>query len=99
MDLNKHISMAVKTGKVELGSAEAADAAKSGKARLIVVASNCPEPHKSNILYNARLSEIPVYMYSGTSADLGTACERPFLVAALTVKEAGDSEILKLAEK
>jgi len=99
VDLNKQIGMVVRTGKVELGSAGAADAAKSGKARLIVVASNCPEPHKSNILYNAKLSEVPVYMYSGTSADLGTACEKPFLVAALAVKEPGDSEILKLAEK
>jgi large subunit ribosomal protein L30e len=99
VDLNKQISMAVKTGKVELGCGEATDAARSAKARLIVLASNCPEPHKSNILYNAKLSEIPVYIYSGTSADLGTACERPFMAAALTVKEPGDSEILKLAEK
>jgi large subunit ribosomal protein L30e len=98
VDLNKQIGMAVKTGKVELGCKEAVDAAKTGKARLIVIASNCPEPNKSDILYNAKLSEIPVYVYSGTSMDLGTACEKPFLVAAVTVKEAGDSEILKLAE-
>lgn len=98
MDLSKQISMAVKTGKVELGCKEATDAARIGKARLIIIASNCPEPDKSNILYNAKMSEIPVYVYSGTSVDLGTACEKPFLVAALTVKEPGDSEILKLAE-
>jgi large subunit ribosomal protein L30e len=98
MDLNKQISMVVKTGKVELGCKDAVDAAKSAKARLIVIASNCPEPDKSNILYNAKLSEIPVYVYSGTSMDLGAACEKPFLVGALTVKEPGDSEILKLAE-
>ncbi len=98
MDLNKQISMVVKTGKVELGCKEAIDAAKAGKGRLIVIASNCPEPQKSDVLYNARLSEIPVYVYSGTSMDLGAACEKPFLVAALTVKEPGDSEILKLAE-
>jgi large subunit ribosomal protein L30e len=98
MDLNKQISMVVKTGRVELGCKEATDAAKSAKGRLIVIASNCPEPDKSNILYNAKLSEIPVYVYSGTSMDLGAACEKPFLVAALTVKEPGDSEILKLAE-
>lgn len=98
MDLNKQISMAVKTGKVELGCKEATDAAKTGKARLIIIASNCPEPDKSSILYNAKMSEIFVYVYSGTSVDLGTACEKPFLVAALTVKEPGDSEILKLAE-
>jgi large subunit ribosomal protein L30e len=98
MDLNKQISMVVKTGKAELGCKEATDAAKTGKARLIVIASNCPEPDRSSILYNAKLSEVPVYVYSGTSMDLGTACEKPFLVAALTVKEPGDSEILKLAE-
>ena len=98
MDLNKQISMVVKTGKVQLGCKAATDAAKTGKARLIVIASNCPEPHKADILYNAKLSEVPVYVYSGTSVDLGTACEKPFLVAAFTVKEPGDSEILKLAE-
>lgn len=98
MDLNKQISMAVKTGKVELGCKEATDAAKTGKARLIVISSNCPEPLRSNIVYNAKLSEVPVYVYSGTSMDLGVACEKPFLVTALTVKEPGDSEILKLAE-
>ena len=98
MDLNKQISMVVKTGKVELGCSKATDAAKAGKARLIVIASNCPEPQKSSILYNAKVSEVPVYVYSGTSMDLGAACEKPFLVAALTVKEPGDSEILKLAE-
>jgi len=98
MDLNKQISMVVKTGKVQLGCEEATEAAKTGKARLILIASNCPEPHKSGILYNAKLSEVPVHVYSGTSVDLGTACEKPFLVAALTVKDPGDSEILKLAE-
>jgi large subunit ribosomal protein L30e len=98
MDLNKQISMVVKTGKVELGCSKATDSAKTGKARLIVISSNCPEPHKSSILYNAKVSEVPVYVYSGTSMDLGAACEKPFLVAALTVKEPGDSEILKLAE-
>jgi large subunit ribosomal protein L30e len=98
MDLNKQISMVVKTGKVEIGCSKATDAAKAGKARLIVIASNCPEPEKSSILYNAKVSEVPVYVYSGTSMDLGAACEKPFLVAALTVKEPGDSEILKLAE-
>jgi large subunit ribosomal protein L30e len=98
-DVNKQISMVVKTGKVELGCKEATDAAMTGKARLIVLASNCPEPYKSEILYNAKLSEVPIHVYSGTSTDLGVACEKPFLVAAFAVREPGDSEILKLAEE
>ncbi len=88
--------MVVKTGKVDLGCKEAVSAAKSGKAKLIILASNCPEPYRSDILYNANLSEVPVFTFTGTSRDLASACEKPFVIAALTVREPGDSEILKL---
>lgn len=98
MDVKKQIGMAVRTGKVELGCEQALEAAKTGRAKLIVLASNCPQPHRSDILYNAKLSQVPVYVYSGTSIDLAAACEKPFVVAAFTVREPGDSEILKLAE-
>ena len=96
IDINKHLRMVVKTGKVNLGCKEAVFAAKSGKAKLIILASNCPEPYRSDILYNAKLSEVPVFTFTGTSHDLASACEKPFVIAALTVREPGDSEILKL---
>jgi len=98
IDVNKQIKIVVKTGKIDFGCEEAVDAVRTGRAKLIILASNCPENYRKEILSNARLSQISVYTYSGTSLDLATVCEKPFVVAAVTVKEPGDSEILKLAE-
>ncbi len=97
IDVNKQIRMAVKTGKVELGTKQTLEAARLARAKLIVLASNCPEPYRTDIEYNARISQVPIFVYSGTSLDLGSVCEKPHLVSAIAVREQGDSEILKLA--
>ena len=97
IDVNKQIQIVVKTGNVALGVKQALEAARFAKAKLIILASNCPEPDRANIIHYAQASSIPVHSYPGTSLDLGSACGKRFVVAALTVKEAGDSDILKLA--
>lgn len=99
VDVNKQIQIAVKTGKVELGVKEALDAARFAKAKLLIVSSNCPAPYKADIIQSAKQSSVPIFHYPGNSLDLGSACLKPFVVAALTIKEPGDSEILKLAER
>ena len=99
VDVNKQIQIAVKTGKVSFGVKEALDAARSAKARLFIMASNCPEPHRQDIVQYAKQSSVPIYTYPGSSVDLGAACLKRFVVAILTVKEPGDSEILKLAAR
>lgn len=98
VDVNKQIQIAVKSGKVTLGVKEALDAARFAKAKLLIVASNCPAQYKSDIIQYAKQSSVPVFIYAGDSLDLGSACLKPFVVAALTIKEPGDSEILKLTE-
>jgi len=90
--------MAVKTGKVEFGSKVALSSASLGRAKLLILASNCPVEFRENIVYDAEQSEIPVYIFQGSSLDLGALCEKPFPISALVVKEQGDSEVLKLAE-
>jgi large subunit ribosomal protein L30e len=99
VDLDKAISTAVKTGKVVLGAESAVKNAQTGKAKLIVVSANCPTKVRGDIEYYAELSGVKVMVYEGTSIDLGMVCKRPFTVSALTVKEAGDSDILKLIEQ
>jgi len=97
IDINKQIRMAVKTGKVDLGANQTLEAARLGRAKLIVLASNCPQAERTEIEYNSKLSQIPIFVYAGSSLDLGTVCERPHVVSAIAVKEQGDSEVLKLA--
>jgi large subunit ribosomal protein L30e len=98
VDVHKQIQIAVKTGQVSLGVREALDAARFAKAKLLIIASNCPAPYKADILQYARQSSVPIFNFPGSSVDLGSACLKPFVVSVLTIKEPGDSEILKLAE-
>ena len=92
--------MAVKTGKVGFGSKDALVASGFARAKMIILAKNIREAERDEILHNAGQSEIPVYIFPGSSLDLGAVCEKPFPVSAMVVREPGDSEVLKLvAEK
>jgi large subunit ribosomal protein L30e len=95
-DMNKMIAMAVKTGKVLYGAKSSLNSAKSGKVRLVIVSKNAPEGFKKDIKQNCSLSNIPITIYPGTSLDLGRICGKLFRISALTIRDPGDSDILKM---
>lgn len=99
IDVDKAIASAVKTGKVAFGATEAIRSARSGKAQLIIVASNIPLHIHEDLERYGKLSQIQVHQYYGNNVDLGRVCGRRFGVAALTIKELGDSDILKWPSK
>ncbi len=86
IDLVRALKVAVDTGEVRFGLRTVRQVAKAGKARLVVVASNCPEELTG---VGAKLLAFP-----GTNAELGAACGKPFSVSALAVVDPGDSNIL-----
>lgn len=98
IDIDKAIASAVKTGKVSFGTNAAVLNAKTGKAKMIILAANCPKKVKDEIEYNGKLSKVPVMIYRGDSMDLANVCGKMFIISALSVREAGDSEILKAVE-
>jgi len=98
IDVNKAIAVTVKTGKVLFGGNNTIKAARVGKAKLIIMATNCPQSIRDDIEYYCKLSNIPTIVYNGTSIDLGVACGKPFMISALTIRDPGDSDILKLSE-
>jgi large subunit ribosomal protein L30e len=98
IDIDKAIASAVKTGKVSFGANAAVLNAKTGKAKMIILAANCPKKVKDDIEYNGKLSKVPVMSYRGDSMDLANVCGKMFIISALSVREAGDSEILKAVE-
>jgi large subunit ribosomal protein L30e len=98
IDVDKAIAIAVKTGKVYFGANTAIKSAKTGRAKMIIIASNCPKDIRSDLEYYCKLSGIPLIVYKGTSADLAIVCGKPFIVSALTIRDPGDSDILRLAE-
>ena len=98
IDINRAIAITIKTGKVLFGGSNAVKTAKIGKAKIIIVAVNCPQSIRTDIEYYCRFSNIPVIVYNGTNIDLGIACGKPHMVSALTIRDTGDSDILKLTE-
>ena len=98
IDVDKAIATAVKTGKVSFGANTALQNAKTGKAKMIVLAANCPKDIKEQVEYYGKISKVPIMTYKGTSMDLAAVCNKLFIISALSIRETGDSEILKLIE-
>ncbi|MFA7199390.1 MAG: 50S ribosomal protein L30e [Methanoculleus sp.] len=93
MDFNASLRKAVKTGTVFLGRNKTQECIEEGKAKLVVVAKNSPESVKNIV----KEIDIPVYVYEGSSVQLGKACGMPYVVSALAVVEPGESDILNAA--
>ncbi len=98
INIDKAIASAVKTGKVSFGANSALQNAKTGKAKMIILASNCPKDIKDNIEYYGKISKVPVITYKGNSMDLAEVAGRLFIISALSIRESGDSDILKVIE-
>jgi large subunit ribosomal protein L30e len=97
MDLAFELRKVLETGEAVLGSKRTIQLAKTGGAKLIIVARNAPADIKEDIYYYAKLSGIPVYEFEGTSVELGTLLGKPFVVASLAIVNPGESNILALA--
>lgn len=97
MDLSKELKVAIGTGKIEIGYRVSLKALRKKKAKLIVMASNTPQELSLKIK-EAAGSEVPLYIFPGSSWDLGGICGRPYPVTTLAVIDPGESSILKLRE-
>ncbi len=94
MDFNLSLRRALKTGKVFLGQNSTRACITDGKAKLVVVAANCPPEFRK---FLESVKDVPVHIFAGSGVQLGRACGKPFLVSALAVAEPGESDILSLA--
>lgn len=93
------LGLALKTGKFSVGPRQAIDMTKTGRAKLVIIASNCPDAVKKEIQYYSQLSGVPVYLASNTSQDLRRLCAKPYNISTITIKDPGESEILRLVDK
>lgn len=90
IDEGRVVKLAVDTGNVVLGVRQAKKAVKRKVARLVVVASNCPDTEIS------KTTVVKVHVFPGSNVELGAACGKPYAVSALAVIDPGESNILAL---
>ena len=63
---------------------------RQGKAKLVILANNCPAWRKSETEYCALLAKTGVRYCSGSNIELGLACGKYYRVCTLTVIDPGD---------
>jgi len=80
------IQAAVKSKNAIIGYRESVKSLKTGEARMVIIASNIPESMSEDMKRNAKAAGISLEVFDGSSRDLGTACGKPFPVAAMVIK-------------
>ncbi|KAK2762868.1 hypothetical protein FQN54_001043 [Arachnomyces sp. PD_36] len=93
-NINSRLALVMKSGKVTLGYKSTLKTLRSGKAKLVIIAGNCPPLRKSELEYYSMLSKTNVHHFSGNNIELGTACGKMFRCSTMAVLDAGDSDIL-----
>merc|ERR1712244_73603 len=93
--INSRLALVMKSGKYCLGMKQTLKSLRQGKAKLVIIASNCPQLRKSEIEYYAMLAKTGVHHYNGNNIELGTACGKYFRVCVLSITDPGDSDIIR----
>merc|ERR1712194_798780 len=93
--INARLGLVMMSGKYTLGYSTTLKSLRQGKAKLILIASNCPALRKSEIEYYAMLAKVGVHHFSGDNNELGTACGRYYRVCCLSITDPGDSDIIR----
>jgi large subunit ribosomal protein L30e len=88
IDVPRALRIATDTGDVRFGLREVRKAVKARAAKIVVVASNCPEYARRDF------QDVKVFAFPGTNLELGASCGVPFSVAALAIVAPGESSIL-----
>ncbi|ELW72191.1 60S ribosomal protein L30 [Tupaia chinensis] len=86
------LQLVMKSGKYALGYKQTLKMIRQGKAKLVILANNCPALGKSEIEHDAMLAKTGVHHYDGNNIELGTACGKYDRVCTLATIDLGDSD-------
>ena len=86
MPITESIQNAIKANQAILGYKESIRFIKSHQPKIIVVAKNLPENRRKEIEHNAKLGNVRLEIFEGSSKELGIVCGKPFPVSAITIK-------------
>ena len=94
VDIERAFKSVMKEGKVTIGLKKTKKMIIDGKAKMVVVARNCPE--REEIKKLAKKKNIPIFEFSGKGVELGPACGKPFAISTFAVLDEGKTVILSI---
>ncbi len=99
IDINREIRKAVDTGSVSFGERGSGKSILKGDAQLIIISNNLSKLLREKISHLAKISQIPLYEFSGSGMELGAVCGKPFVVGTMAIQNIGKSKILSYLHK
>ena len=81
-NINTRLKLVMKSGKYNLGHKSTMKTLRNGKAKLVLIASNCPPLRKSEIEYYAMLSKTGVHHYTGRTTSWALPVENTSVSAS-----------------
>ena len=95
MDIARQLKQGISSGELVFGQRQPVSRCIKGGAKLVLVASNCPESFIDN-LRNSHPS-VPIHQVTLVNSQLGAACGKPFPVSSLCIIDPGQSDLMQLA--
>lgn len=96
-EIEKTFKNMVKKGSVVFGSKQTTTSIKDSKAKLVVIADNCP--NKQEITIDAENKKIPVYISKADGVELGYLCGCAYAVSTFAVLDDGGININHMLKK
>ena len=84
--IEDEIQDAMKGQKAILGYRQSIKFIKLDEPKLVVIAKNIPENKKKEIEHNAKVSNVRMEVFEGSSKDLGVICGKPYPVSIVVIK-------------
>ena len=82
----EHIREALSKNSLIIGSKETIKYLKNKKVNVVMISKNCPENVKMGLENLAKLYNVKLESFEGTSKQFGTFLGKPFPVATVSVK-------------
>ncbi len=98
ISVGSSLRVAMDSGQVVLGTDKTKKMALNGKGKLIVISENAEKEVMQDLKRYCSLNNLKLFIYPGTSMDLGRVCGKPFPVQSLVVVSEGSSDVLTLVK-
>jgi len=98
VDFVRELQTTLRTGKITIGAKETIKLVLNGKPKLVIIAANARDDIRADLKRYCKLAKIPLYIFPGSSWELGLICKRPHMVSALAIQDPGESSILDIVE-
>ena len=96
VDVDRILKNTVSKGTVSIGTKQTTSVVKNGKAKLVVIATNCPS--ETEIFTLVKKNKVPLYQYQANSVELGYACGKNFPVSVFAVLDDGNANVMQLVK-